>query len=239
MNDRHLPPSGLAGRPGDPDDHARSWALIPWLVNGRAAGEERRRALAHLQQCAACRAEWQAQEALAQALRASQPQVQGLPDADAGLQRLMGRLDPAPAAQAPRRPVRGVVGRVVGLWGASVGGRVPLALAAAVVVQAVGLVVLGLHRAQPAPGDYAALSETVGPAGAAATLRLLPDGSMPLAQWQALLQAHGLVVVDGPNSAGAYGVALRAPGAGAASAELVARLRATPGVLMAEPVGRP
>ncbi len=219
------PAPGAADRLASADDHARSWALIPWLVNGRAAGDERRRALAHLQHCAACRAEWQAQQALAEAVRATEPEVSGLPAAEAGLARLMGRLDPVPQPRPARRPV----------------GRLPLALAAAVAVQSVGLVLLSLHLARQEPADYAALSQPAGAAAAAATLRIVPDGSMPLAQWHALLQTQGLVVVEGPNSAGAYGVAARRAGAASAAGDdaLLARLRATPGILLAEPLGRP
>jgi hypothetical protein len=225
MTDRQLPPDSPADGATGADDHARSWALIPWLVNGRAVGEERRRALAHLQHCASCRAEWQAQQDLAQALRAAEAEAEGLPDAEAGLQRLLGRLDPS-ATQA-RPPQRAF-------------GRLPMALAAAVVVQSVGLVLLSLQSGRHEPADYAALSQPAGSASPlAATLRLLPEGSLPMAQWQALLQSHDLVVVEGPNSAGAYGVAPRRARAEAADAELLARLRATPGVLLAEPAGRP
>lgn len=223
MNERQPPTQPGPDAATGADDHARTWALIPWLVNGRAVGVERDRARAHLQQCAACRAEWQAQRKLAQALQAEEAAAQGLPDAEAGLQRLLGRLDTVPQAQPARRSI----------------GRLPLALAAAVVIQSVGLVVLGLRPAREAAADYAPLSQPANGVPAAATLRLLPAGDMPMARWQALLQTHGLVVVEGPNSAGAYGVAARRPGDGAADAELLARLRATPGILLAEPVGRP
>jgi hypothetical protein len=229
MNHGHLPPSPFAKGPADAvdsaDDHARSWSLIPWLVNGRAEGEQRRRALAHLQHCAACRAEWQAQQDLARAVNAEETEAQAMPDAEAGLQRLLGRLDQVPLARPERRGH----------------GRLTQALAAAVVVQAVGLALLGFQLSRPSPpADYAALSQPASAAGpVTATVRLLPEGRLPLAEWQALLSTHGLVVVDGPNSAGAYGVAPRRAAAGPSRAELLARLRAAPGILLAEPLDGP
>jgi anti-sigma factor RsiW len=51
----------LAPRADSADAHARTWALIPWLVNGRADPAQRAAAEAHLAQCADCRAELQAQ----------------------------------------------------------------------------------------------------------------------------------------------------------------------------------
>jgi anti-sigma factor RsiW len=37
--------------------HHSTWALLPWLANGRASPDERERAEAHLRECATCRAE--------------------------------------------------------------------------------------------------------------------------------------------------------------------------------------
>lgn len=222
--------------PVDADEHARTWAMLPWLVNGRATGDDQARAQAHLAHCDDCRAEWQAQQQLAQALQGSEPVATGLPDAETGLQRLMGRLDhlpqpqPRPTAE-PSSPPPGPGGapaRLPGwLWPA---------LAAAVVVQAVGLVVLGGQLLQRDPGAYTPLSQ---PAPvAAARWRVLPDAAMTLGQWQDLLLAHDLVVVNGPNSAGAYALAPRQP-QGLPDADTLARLRNHPGVRLAEPLGAP
>jgi hypothetical protein len=221
----------------DADDHARTWALMPWLVNGRAEGEARHRALAHLEQCADCRAEWRAQQSLARALQDSEPQAVALPAAEAGLQRLLGRLDRLPQDQAlPSAQPAGSPPAA----DARRAGRLPLALAAAVLVQAVCLSLLSLQLARGGHDTFAPLSQPAARATGvpAATLRLLPDGAMPLAQWQALLQTHDLVVLEGPNSAGAYGVAPRQRAA-APAADTLARLRATPGVLLVEPLVAP
>lgn len=220
--------------------HAQVWELLPWMVNGTASEEQRVLVDGHLLQCADCRAELQSQQRLKKAvLQAPIPGV----DAEAGLERLLGRVaDPAPSdsllqsqplPSAPRR-----------------GSRLAPVLAAAVVIQAVGLGLLSLHLFN---GDrdadrasFRTLSQSP-PAPLAATLRVLPDAGMSLADWHALLQAQGLRVVEGPNAMGAYALAPLAPAAGAADAGSVAgiqqrneqlvRLRATPGIQLAEPLG--
>ncbi|MFO1340391.1 MAG: zf-HC2 domain-containing protein [Burkholderiaceae bacterium] len=208
-------------------DHLRAWGLLPWVVNGRATAEQAQWVDAHVAGCDDCRAELAWQRSLRDAIAA--PPAVAAGDPEAALQRLMARLDvPAEAQPLPPAP-------------APAGGPRYLtqALVAAVVVQAVGLGLLSLHLwpgagHDAAPG-YQTLSE---PAAAAGTLRVLPDGAMTQADWRALLQAQGLQVVAGPNAAGAYALA---PAAGTGALlprdQALARLRASPGVRLAEPIG--
>jgi len=174
------------------------------------------------------------QRALRQALAQPQPP---LTDADAGLKRLMRRIDEADfeagseavAAPAERRVRRRGPGPLV-TW-----------LAAAVVVEAIGLSVLGaglLWRDAAAPA-YRTLSA---PAGEPATvaLRIVPAPALRADELQALLRGLELQVVSGPNAAGAYGLALQARDASAQQlAAKVAALRAAPGMRLVEPVGGP
>lgn len=225
------------GTPPD-DAHARTWALLPWLVNGTASAVQRAQAEAHLADCADCREELHWQARLQSALQQSPA---GLPDAEAdeaaeaGLQRLMARLDSEavapigdarPAAAAPagdRSPGRG--GHALTRW-----------LAAAVVVQAVALGILGLGATRDEPA-YRTLSESAAaPATQRPSWRVLPDAQLPLGQWQLLLQRHELQVVEGPNVAGAYGLAARAASAAGDPAATLERLRAEPAIRLAEPV---
>jgi hypothetical protein len=169
------------------------------------------------------------QRALRQALAQPQPP---LTDADAGLKRLMRRIDEAEAEAAPA-----AAGRV------RRSGHRPLVtwLAAAVVVEAIGLSVLGaglLWRDAAAPA-YRTLSA---PAGEPATvaLRIVPAPTLRADELQALLRGLELQVVSGPNAAGAYGLALQARDASAQQvAAKVAALRAAPGMRLVEPVGGP
>lgn len=209
-------------------EHLRAWDALPWVANGRATPEQVRWVTEHLAGCEDCRAElaWQQRLVATMAGDAADPAEARDPDTEAGLEHLLGRLD-AVLEQAPSASASGR-----GLP------RLTWALAAAVVAQAVGLGVMSLQlaAAPEAEAEFRTLSEAPR-AAPMATLRVLPDAGMLLADWQALLQAQGLQVVAGPNAAGAYALA-PAPGQVAAPADQVlARLRATPGVRLAEPIG--
>ncbi|WP_457337961.1 hypothetical protein [Rhizobacter sp. P5_C2] len=173
------------------------------------------------------------QRALRQALAQPQPP---LTDADAGLKRLMRRIDeadPAAGSQAERAPAERRVRR-------RSGGPLVQWLVAAVVVEAIGLSVLGagLLWRDAAPA-YQTLSA---PAGEPATvaLRIVPAPTLRADELQALLRGLELQIVSGPNAAGAYGLALQTREASAQQvAAKVAALRAAPGMRLVEPVGGP
>lgn len=219
--------------PRDPrPDHLRAWEALPWVVNGRATTEQARWVADHVAGCEDCRAELAWQQRLHDALATPgevTPITTADPATEAGLQRLLARLDDV--ADEPRpAPVIAAASRSPN--------RLTWALAAAVVVQAVGLGVMSLQLA-PARDSaaYRTLSEGPGAAVSPATLRVLPDATMTLAQWQVLLQALELQVVSGPNAGGAYALAPM-PGATAQPRDsALARLRASPGIRLAEPIG--
>ncbi len=211
-------------------EHLRAWEALPWVVNGRATPEQARWVADHVAGCEDCRAELAWQQRLHNALAAAGAATPAAdPATEAGLQRLLARLDdvadeppPAPAISAASRAPH----------------RLTWVLAAAVVIQAVGLGVMGLQLGSA--GDnatYHTLSDGPGPARtASATLRVLPESGMTLAQWQVLLQALELQVVSGPNAGGAYALA-PAPGTSTPRDSALAGLRGSPGIRLAEPIG--
>jgi hypothetical protein len=221
-----------------PDDarhaeaHARAWALIPWLVNGRADAAERAAVEHHLAECAECRAELAVQQRLRQGLQDHLPPPAAALDAERGLQRLLGRLDQLPVDQEATAAAGTAMphGR---------GARLRTALAAAVVAQAVGLALLSLQLLRSDDAPYRTLSQPAVSVSASASYRVVPDPALPMRQWQALLDETQLRVVDGPNAAGAYALAPRATPPAAPSAAVLARLRAAPGVRLAEALGPP
>ena len=204
-------------RPRDPrQECVLAWDAMPEALqdtldpNARAALER------HLHACDACRAQFAFEQRLQRAMRL--PSRVPLDDTRA-LERLLARIDrPEPAA------LRGAL-RASG-WG----GR---ALVAAVLVQAIGLGVLGamLWSAPPAP-EYRTLGREAA-APPLAGIRVVPDPSMTVADWDALLQAHRLRVVSGPNRIGGYLVAPVDDADGRDA--LVLALRAAPGIQLAEP----
>lgn len=199
-------------------DCPRAWEMMPWVLQQSATQEQGQWLARHLAHCAACSAEFAQQERLQQAM--SLPTDIQL-DAEAGLQRLLGRLDaPMPQAETVRaRP----------------GGWLTRALAAAVLVQAIGIGALGLKvwSANEHPA-YRTLSQEPAAPAAHGAIRVVPDANMTLADWNALLHSLQLQVVGGPNDVGAYTVAPSASASKASNALL--QLRAARGVRLAEPV---
>jgi hypothetical protein len=187
---------------------------MPWVLQGNAAPQDNEWLTQHLAQCEACRVEFEQQSRLRLAL--SLPAQVGL-DPNAGLERLMARLDHPEPAEASR-PAR------TGPW-------LSRALAAAVLVQALGIGILGarLWSETPAPA-YRTLSQDTAPV-VQGSIHVVPDAGMKLADWDTLLRGLDLKVVDGPNDVGAYTVVATR---GSAQATLE-RLRATQGIRLAEP----
>jgi hypothetical protein len=110
-------------------------------------------------------------------------------------------------------------------------------MAAAILAQAIGLGVLGIRHTRPGGDGYVTLSQPDAAAPKDATLRVLPSPSMTMAQWQQLLQAHGLRVVGGPNSLGAYELAPVASN-NAPAGDALTQLRQIPGLTLVEPIVR-
>lgn len=215
-------------RPHEPANHQQVWELLAWYVNGTATPEQRRIVDSHLPDCANCRAEHALQRQLAAHLhddRDDQDNALAVPDPAPGLARLLADIDrPQPRLdQAPSRQSTGANRR----WKLAVA-----ALGALAVLETATLATLGIGRA-----DYQTLSSATPERadGRVPTIRLVPASSMSVGELQGVLRRHGLQVVAGPTEAGVYSLApLQASSDHAAA---LAGLRATPGVLFAEPVG--
>lgn len=206
-------------------DHAEAWAAIPWCVAGTASDVEQARVQQHVQGCPACRQEWAQQERIRDGL-----QLQGAPeiDADAGLARLLARIEADPLEQQPRPAAMADPRRPQATW--------VRVLAVASVVQAVALGVLASlwwQRADEA--GYGTLSQAdARPAAPWGQLVVQPE--TPVAELQALLAANGLRVAG--LGGGSRVIALESePGREVADAAVLQQLRAHPRVLLAERIG--
>lgn len=204
-------------------DCARAWEAMPWVLQQSATAEQAAWLGNHLAGCASCRAEYAQQQRLQQAMQLpSDVPV----DANAGLKRLLDRLDvhDAETASAAKAPLR-----------MRAGGWLVRGLVAAVLVQAVGIGILGLKlRQESGAAGYRTFSQAPAVPTQAGAIHVVPDAGMKVADWNALVHALHLQVVGGPNDVGAYTV-VPADGAAARDSAL-RRLRATPGIRMAEPV---
>lgn len=195
---------------GDP--HEATMLLLPWYVTGQIEPGDRLLVDTHLAACAECRAELAAERRLRQAV-ADAPAAP-----ESGWERLAADLAaPAPPKQLPRRFVL----RAGGL----------LAAQAAVVLLGVGIL-LHLQRA-PAPSPaspYHALGASEARPAGNILVMFAPEARE--AALRHAIEASRARLVDGPTEAGAYLLAI-APEQRAAA---IARLRAQPEVVLAQPV---
>jgi anti-sigma factor RsiW len=212
--------------------------LLPWFATGRIDAEDAARVEAHVASCPACRADLAAQRELHGLMQAGE-KVEYSPQPS--LQKLMSRIDEldreiAPAAATP------VVSAAASSTTPPVRAGLPRWLVAAVVLQTIGLGTLGALLWQHADGrnagaEYVTLGSVEAGPGPAPLVRVVFAPDTSLAGMAALLGAVRADIVAGPTEAGAYTLALH-PNAGApASIDAgLARLRADPHVVFAEPV---
>lgn len=231
--------------------HRRTWDLIPWLVNDTLDETQQAAAEAHLRECADCREELAFQRNVQAGMSEDLPVADAA--ASAATARLFERIDAEDEAFASglafdpldvvsARPVSGTPATARRL-------RLAHLLAAAVIVEAIGLVGLGTmlaaQRDTPARApEYATLSRGELPA-AGASIRLVPSPSLSLGDLQSLLGEAGLRILD--SNAGGTIFALgfddsSLPATGEPAAQrlrvdaALQRLRANSGVLLAEPI---
>lgn len=198
-------------------DCAHAWEAMPWVLQGSATPEQGESLMSHLVHCEACRAEFAQQSRLQLAM--SLPSDIPL-DANVGLKHLLGRLDAPAPLEAPFRP--------------RTASRLTRALAAIALIQAIGIGALGTKLwSEGSRPHYRTLSESSQPA-IPGSIRVVPDATMKLADWDALLHALGLQVVGGPNDVGAYTVVPRSTTP--TQQHVLQQLRATSGIRLAEPV---
>lgn len=211
--------------------------LLPWFATGRLDADDVARVQAHLATCAVCRTDLVAQRRWCDLM---QPDEKVEYSPQPSLQKLMSRIDELDREIAP---VAGpfVPARDAGPAGTAVWPSLPRWLAAAVVVQAIGLGLLGSQLWQHAGtgranAEYATLSSIEGPAGSAPHLRVVFRPETTIGGVATLLGAVRADIVAGPTEAGAYTLALRSAADAPASIDTsLARLRADPHVLFAEP----
>jgi len=217
-----------------PDTHAEAWALLPWLANGRIAPEDREWVEAHVQDCAECRAELAAQRMVASHVTSDQANspLPASSDEQKSFNKLWARIE---AAESASMTATGTMGAPVPVPRSS---RTVRWLAAAVVVQAIGLgILVATLRGNSVDASMRTVTD-VSPRLNAPAVRLVfsPDASVDSVK--TLLIHQGLSIVAGPGDAGNFTAELSVDAvASGASAESVAQvLKKDPHVSFAEPV---
>ena len=207
-----------------PDTHAEAWTLLPWLVNGRISDEDREWLAPHVAGCEACSREVEAQRLIAGQMR-DEPLAQTL-NAQRSFGKLWTRIEAAEGAVPANETVSAQSDR----RGPS---RTVRWLAAAVVVQAVGLATLGLAAWNGGSGDFRTVTDEPAVTSDAPAVRLVFDPATSVGAMNDVLDRYDLKIVSGPGNAGVFTAALT----GSASAESVAAtLSSDPRVRFAQPV---
>jgi anti-sigma factor RsiW len=218
-----------------PDTHAEAWALLPWLANGRIQPTDREWVEAHLQSCAECRAEFAAQRLVVSQVAREAAAVPQSADSDEqrSFNKLWARIEAAEAVSAP------ITGTGSATTPAPRASRTVRWLAAAVVVQAIGLGVLGVTLNNGNRDDYGTVAK-VEPRLNAPAVRIVFAPETPVATVNTLLTHQGLSIVGGPGTAGNFTAELSvdAVAAGATSDSVAAVLAKDPNVALAQPIAR-
>jgi len=208
--------------------HREAWDAIPWLITERVSEGEVRRMDAHLAECAKCRAEIEQQKRLHEMI-GSDTRIDSVPGAS--LQKLWARIDAQPANETSpdqAAPVR-VNGRV------NRNRYLVSALAAAIVIEAIGLTLLGgmlWSQMTSTPAEYHTLSSP-NAFPSKANVRAVFAPNLTVSELQTLLNQLDLEIVGGPTPTGVYSLKAAAQESASAAA---ARLRSQPGVRFAEPL---
>lgn len=220
--------------PRIPDTHAEAWSLLPWLANGRIEAADREWVEAHVAACAECRAELVSQRMVATQMNRDASAPRNENDEQKSFNKLWARIE---AAESATVPVSGASGGS----GASRASRTVRWLAAAVVVQAIGLGVIGASalRSDMNKDEIVTVADPEArPNAPAVRIVFAPAASIDTVN--TLLSHQGLSIVAGPGTQGNF-TAVLSPDAVAsgASAESVAQvISKDPNVSFAQPVAR-
>ena len=220
-----------------PDTHAEAWALLPWLATGRIAPDDREWVEAHVQGCAECRAELASQRLVASHVNrqeSTSPQP-AASEEQRSFNKLWARIE---ASESASTLATGTTGTGVA---ASRSARTVRWLAAAVVVQAIGLGVLGVAFVGNDSRNGSELIHTVADPqprldAPAVSIAFAPETSMGTVN--TLLTHQGLSIVGGPGGEGNFQAQLSADAvaSGATAESVAAVLSKDPNVTFAQPI---
>lgn len=213
------------------DDHRAAQEALPWLANGTLDSAEQERVQSHLRGCARCRADLD----LLRAIHDAGPGPAPACDPARALARMLPRLDPAPAPAAATAAAAAATTPAVGMlerWRVRIAANDRSWLRGAVALQAGLIAVLALLLVGPrgADGDgaYRGLGARA-PAAAAIVVTFRPE--TPERELRRIVRDSGGHVAGGPTASDAWLID------GADTKAVLARLRAEPAVVLAEPLG--
>lgn len=204
--------------------HGEAQRLLPWLANGRIEDSERAWLEQHVADCHECERELDSLRTLQSVFQHSAPpraDTTAARHAEAGWKRLRPRLR---AETAPRMPAWRALQRQFL--------QAPRWMGAAVMAQALTLLLLAVVLWRP--GSMAPTYRTLGATPVATgNLVVVFDPQLAESRMRDLLRASEARIVDGPNDAGAYVLAVPPARVGMVRDAL----RAAPGVTLVATLG--
>jgi hypothetical protein len=211
----------MNGRPDPAGDaaHRTTQESLPWLLSGALGGAEEEAAQAHLGACAVCQADLARLRRLREATAIPDPQC----DPERAFGRLIERIEAPGRAAPPLSALRRAANDPRWLR------RAALLQCGAIVLLAVLLAAL-LASPGPAVDGYRGLGAAPAAAGQAVIV-FRPE--TPERELRRIVRAGGARIVGGPTVTDAYVLAFP----DGQAAPVLARLRAEPAVLLAEPLG--
>jgi len=209
--------------------HREAQEALPWLANGSLAGTELERVQAHLQVCAACRADLATLHTLRAAGSGAAPGV----DPEAALARLLPQLDAPARGPLPVQPA--AAAPVVPGWRLRLAAndgrwlRIALGLQCCVIAVLAGLLARPPGGADPQAGAYRVLGAA---AGVQRRLVVVFKPETPERELRRIVLDSGAHIAGGPTATGAWVLGTdQEPGA------VATRLRSQAAVTLAEPLG--
>jgi anti-sigma factor RsiW len=216
--------------------HARAEHLIPWLVNGTLPAAAEQTVREHVATCPECRADYEEQHRVREAMRAEGPLVFA---AESSFQKLLTRIQNPQTGCEPPEPAA-ELGVSLPLPPRRQSPRAVRWLAAAAILQAfaIGLGAWVWHSSTATEGArYITLTSEVPSYDSGPRARVLFRPDLSVGALQAVLQRADAHIIDGPADGNVYTLGFSPPpDSSAALSQRIAALRANPAVLFAEPV---
>lgn len=224
----------------DADPHQRAAARIPWHVNGTLEASEASWLTMHLEGCASCRSDYEAQGRLFEAMQADGSLVFA---AEPSFQKLMARIGDAREARAAGAGLAPIVPMVPMAHAPAkrrAFGGAARWLAAAVILEGLGLGygAWAWHARDTTAASYVTLTSPEPSYRDSPRVRIVFRSGLSVQGLGVLLQGAGAHIIDGPTAANVYTLGFTGS---AVTPDVVAQraaaLRGKADVLFAEPQG--
>jgi hypothetical protein len=215
--------------------HARAELIIPWLANGSLPEEAEPVVRQHIAECPECRADYEEQLRVCDAMRADGPLVFA---AESSYQKLLTRLqNPEAGRHFPDEEAELPHSRATPSFRQA--SPVVRWLAAAAILQAfaIGAGAWVWHGSIARHAGYTTLTSSSPSYDSGPRVRVLFRTSLSVGNLQSVLQGAGAHIIDGPADGNVYTLGFaQPPHSRAALEQRVTALRANPAILFAEPV---